>query len=85
MFQYVVIHALFFFKSRDVENSRHPVAVPGFDLRGDVDFVNEGGGGVENQWKCWRLKVSLFKRVLDIFLLKLCLELIASEEKNEKN
>jgi len=25
-----------------------PVADPGFDIRGGVDFVNGGGGGVEN-------------------------------------
>ena len=52
---------------------------------GGVVFVNRGEGGLENHLKCIREVKVIFKRVLAVFLLKFCLKLIASEEKNEKN
>ena len=62
-----------------------PVADPGFDLRGGVDFVNGEGGG-RKSLKMLKIEVKvILKRVLAIFLLKLCLKLVASEEKIEKN
>jgi len=59
------------------------VAAPGFDLRGAWDFVNGGGG--RKSLKVLKVKVKvIFKRVLALFLLKLCLKLIASEASAEK-
>jgi len=47
---------------------------------GGVDFVNGGGG--RKSLKVLKVEVEvIFKRVLAVFLLKLCLKLIASEEK----
>ena len=65
------------------------VADPGSDFRRGVDFVNwwGGGGGVENQWKCGRLKKKSFLACFSYISKKLCLKLIASvasEEKFEK-
>ena len=52
-----------------------------------MDFVNGGGG--RKSLKVVKVEVKvIFKRVLAVFVLKLCLKLIASEaseEKNEKN
>ena len=50
-----------------------------------MDFVKEVGGG-RKSLKVLKVEVKvILKRVLVIFLLNLCLQLIASEEKNEKN
>ena len=55
---------------------------------GGVDFVNRGEGG-RKSLKVLKVEVKvILKRVLVLFLLNLCLKLIASEaseEKNEKN
>jgi len=56
------------------------VADPGFDLRGGVDFVN--GGRKSSKVLKVEVKV-IFKRVLAVFLLKLCLKLIGSEASEE--
>jgi len=59
------------------------LADPGFDLRGGVDFVNRGGG--RKSFKVLKVKVKvILKRVLVIFILHLCLKLIASEASEEK-
>jgi len=59
------------------------VADPGFDL-GGLDFVNGEGG--KKSLKVLKVEVKvILKRVLVVFLLNLCLKLIASEEKIEKN
>jgi len=44
-FKYSNVNHAFILSCKDVSSS---VADPGFDLRGGVDFVNGGGGGVEN-------------------------------------
>ena len=56
------------------------VADPGFDLRGGVDFVN--GGRKSSKVLKVEVKV-IFKRVLAVFLFKLCIKLIASEASEE--
>ena len=65
-----------------------PVADPGFDLRG-AWTLSTGGWGLKSI-EVLNVKVKVIcKRVLAVFLLKLCLKLIASaaigEKKEEKN
>ena len=49
-----------------------------------MDFVNEGGRG-RTSLKVFKVEVNaMFLRVVAIFLLQLCLKLIASESSEEK-
>ena len=50
-----------------------------------MDFVN-GEGGVRKSLKVLKVEVKvILKRVLVLFILHLCLKLIASEASEEKN
>jgi len=62
------------------------VADPGFDLRGGAWTLSTAeGGGFRKLLKVLKVEVKvIFNVFLVVFILKLCLELIASEEKIEK-
>ena len=60
------------------------VADPGFDLRGGA-LSTGGDGGCRKSLNVLKVQVKvILKRVLVVYLLNLCLKLIASEASEEK-